>query len=178
MYTVILSPGDNPIAVNKYIISYKQCVKNWKLRKKNKKKNMRTKSPFPRLQTKNSLIWRSFTNCNTRSGGKYLQNQSYQNLGGKISWKIIDMDKIILKYILNLGCLGTLCRYKCLTMRIRAHVSTTMTSGLPPNGGNFWLAKRRSASEELSSMETMIYVPRNACQFNVCKTVLCILFTG
>lgn len=45
-------------------------------------------------------------------------------------------------------------------------------------GGNFWLAERRSASEETSPMETMVYVLRNACQFKVCKTALCFLFTG
>jgi hypothetical protein len=29
----------------------------------------------------------------------------------------------------------------------------------------------------MSSMETMVYVPRNVCQFKVCKTAPCILFT-
>jgi len=90
----------------------------------------------------------------------------------------IDMNTIILMHIMQLGCLGKLSRYKCLPIRIRVHASTIMTSGLPPNGGNIWLTKRRSASEELSSMETMICVPRNACQGKVCKTAFCILFTG
>lgn len=129
---------------------------------------MRTKRPCPRLQPRNSLIWRSATNSNTRSGGKCLQNRSYQNLEKKNVTEDIDMYKIILKYMMKLGCLGTLSRYKCLTMKIKVHVSTIMTSGLPRNGGggNFWLTKRRSASEELSSVETTVYVPRNACQFN------------
>jgi hypothetical protein len=98
---------------------------------------MRTNNLSPRLQPRNSLIWRSATNSKTRSSGKWLQNMSYQNLEEKKVSEDIDMGTILLKSILKVGCLRKLSRYKWLKMIIRFHVSTKMTSCLPPNGGKF-----------------------------------------